>query len=123
MGPDDLRDDRQPEAAPAVVAAPGLVEPHEALEDPRPLVLRYAGPVVLDDHLDRARALSRTETAIRERACRAALSTRLRTTWPSAGSSPRTRPGADPDDVDVETVAPHPARLGEDEVVEVDVAG
>ncbi len=49
---DDLLDDRQTETAPAGVPSACLVEPHEPVEDPLPVVRGDPGAVVLDDELD-----------------------------------------------------------------------
>ncbi len=48
MGLGEVAGDREAEAGSALVATAGVVEADEALEDPLPIGLRYAGAVVLD---------------------------------------------------------------------------
>ena len=51
----EVLDDREPEPGPAELAAPGLVDPVEALEDPLAVLGFDAGAVV--PHLDPRRAV------------------------------------------------------------------
>ena len=120
VGGDDLLDDGQPESAPAGVAGARLVEPHEPLEDPFPLVLRDPGTVVVDAQLHlvaclpdghRDRCVGMAGGVVDE------VADHLRERGPVAPDPAGCHTGR----VDVEPVAAYPARLGERQVVEVDV--
>ena len=118
-GLDHLAHDREAEPGAAVVAGPRLVEPHEPLEHPAPLLLRNARPVVVDnqDHAvvllvegDRdpvARVADRVGEEVAHR-------------LPEQHRMTGDLPGAHAGDVDPGAAVAQPPRLHEHQVVEVD---
>ena len=123
MHVDELRNDREPEAAAALVARPRVVETHESVEHARAVLGRNARAVVVDGERDEAVALLDRE---RDRAGSMASGVvgdvaqdagqRARITRDSAGGH---RVGIDRQ---CRRVA-QTARFGEHEIVEVDGAG
>ena len=113
----------RPSPLPPASRARAIVEAHEALEDPRAILRRYPGPVVVDrEHhgvIGRRRARTRPACA----ACRCAFSARLATTRRRPGASPSTRAGGDVRRVDPQRRARAQAlRDFEHEIVEIDRA-
>ena len=111
----------RPSPVPPAVPGAGAVEAGEALEDPLPLVRRHARAVVLHDQRDARRPRTPARRSTRPAACRAAFSSRLRTSRRElvrgCRAPARPRPARCRSPV---RRRPHPGHLLQDHVVEVD---
>ncbi len=121
MGARDLPDDREPEAGAPARTVPGLVQPHETLEDPGPLGLGDARPVVVHREGDVPVLRGEREHDARTRVVRGVV--------PEVADQPLEIVGvaanparADRARLDRERAAvPKPPRLAQHDVVQVDL--